>query len=297
MKIIKKIDKMKTYAKIMRKDNKLIGFVPTMGYFHEGHLSLVRAARKQCDVVVVSIFVNPMQFGPNEDFKSYPRDFKRDEELAKSCGTDILFYPEKKEMYPDNFSTFVEVEKLTGNLCGKSRKGHFKGVTTVVMKLFEMIKPDIVYFGQKDVQQALVIKKMIQDMNMDVTVKIMPIVREKDGLAMSSRNIYLTKAERKQATVLKEALVKAEEIVDEGEKDPKKIIKAIRETISKSDLAKIDYVSIVDTEYIKDVTGKLDGEILIALAVFIGKTRLIDNMIVNLAKKKEAVEYHDTLKK
>ena len=283
MKIISDIDKMKTYAKIMKKENKLVGFVPTMGYLHEGHLSLIKTARKQSDIVVASVFANPIQFGPKEDFKEYPKDIKRDEELAKSCGADIIFYPDKDDMYPPGFSTYVEEEALTKNLCGKVRLGHFRGVTTVVMKLFEIIKPDIVYFGQKDAQQALVIKKMIEDLNMDITMKILPIVREEDGLAMSSRNTYLTKSERKNATVLHKSLELAKESIDSGEKDTKKIIKKMRDLISKTPSAKIDYISITDTKSLKDIPT-VKGEILIALAVFIGKTRLIDNIILNIEK-------------
>ncbi len=290
MKVVRDIDKMKTYAKIMRKGNRLIGFVPTMGYLHEGHLSLIRAARKQTDVVIVSIFVNPIQFGPSEDFARYPRNIKRDEELCKSCGVDVVFYPRKEDMYPKGFSTYVEVENLTEELCGKSRPGHFRGVTTVVMKLFEIIKPDIAYFGQKDAQQAFVIKKMIEDMNMDITLKIMPTVREADGLAMSSRNTYLTKSERKSATVLYRSLSTAEELIRSGEKNAKNIIKKMRALIEKEPSIKIDYISIVDTKLLKSVPVVKD-EVLIALAAFAGKTRLIDNIIVN---PKELGKIHET---
>lgn len=287
MKIIKEVDKMKTYAKIMKKENKLIGFIPTMGYLHEGHLSLMRTARKQTDTVIVSIFVNPLQFGPDEDFKKYPRDIKRDEELARQCGVDIMFYPDSEGMYPEGYSTYVNVEGLTEGLCGKSRAGHFRGVTTVVMKLFEIVKPDIAYFGQKDAQQAFVIKKMVEDLNMNITMKIMPIAREENGLAMSSRNAYLTKSERKEAALLFTSLKLAEESVNSGEKDPKKIIKNMRDLISASSTsAKIDYISIVDTKTMKEVRG-IAGEVLIALAVFIGKTRLIDNIIINTGKPEE----------
>lgn len=278
MKIINDIDKMKTYARIMKKEGKLVGFVPTMGYLHEGHLSLIRTARKQSDVVIVSIFVNPIQFGPDEDFKKYPRDIQRDENLAKSCGVDVLFYPKKEDMYPKGFSTYVNVEKMTNNLCGKSRPGHFRGVTTVVMKLFEIVKPEIVYFGQKDAQQAFVIKKMVEDLNMNITMKVLSIVREEDGLAMSSRNTYLSKSERKDAAFLYRSLMLAQELINSGEKDPKKIIKKMRELIADAPSAKIDYISIVDTKSLKD-TSSIKDEILIALAVVIGKTRLIDNII------------------
>ncbi len=280
MKIINDIDKMKTYARIMKKENKLVGLVPTMGYLHEGHLSIIRAARNQSDIVIVSIFVNPVQFGPDEDFEKYPRDIKKDEELLKECGVDIIFYPKKEDMYPEGFSTYVDVEKMTENLCGKSRPGHFRGVTTVVMKLFEIIKPDIAYFGQKDAQQAYVVKKMIEDLNMDITMKIMPIIREEDGLAMSSRNIYLTKPERKDTPLLYESLKLAEGLIGSGEISPKKIIKKMRDLLSEKPSLKIDYISIVDTKSLREVTT-VEGEVLIAIAVFIGKTRLIDNIILS----------------
>ncbi|UCD54803.1 MAG: pantoate--beta-alanine ligase [Candidatus Omnitrophota bacterium] len=279
MKIINRIDKMKTYARIMKKENKLIGLVPTMGYLHEGHLSIIRAARNQSDIVIVSIFVNPVQFGPGEDFEKYPRDINRDEELAKDCGVDIIFYPKKEDMYPEGFSTYVNVEKMTENLCGKSRPHHFRGVTTVVMKLFEIIKPDITYFGQKDAQQAYVIKKMIEDLNMDITMKIMPIIREEDGLAMSSRNIYLSESERKDASLVYESLKLAEGLIASGQANPKKIIKKMRDLLSEKPALNIDYISIVDTKTLKEVTT-IEGEVLIAIAVFIGKTRLIDNIIL-----------------
>jgi len=274
---------MKTYARIMKKENRLVGFIPTMGYLHEGHLSLIRVARKQADIVMLSIFVNPLQFGPGEDFEKYPSDIQRDEELAKSCGVDVLFYPDKKDMYPPGFSTYVNVEKLTGGLCGESRPGYFRGVTTVVAKLFEIVKPDIAYFGQKDAQQAFVIRKMAEDLNMDVTMKIMPIIREEDGTAMSSRNTYLSESERKDASVLHRSLEAAREAVNSGEKVAKKLIKKIREVVSEVPSAKVDYISIVDIKSLKE-KSRINGEVLIALAVFIGKTRLIDNVILDTEK-------------
>jgi pantoate--beta-alanine ligase len=279
MKVIHKIHKMKTHARIMKKANRVIGFVPTMGYFHEGHLSLIRAARKQADIIVVSIFVNPIQFGPKEDFKRYPRDIKRDEELAKACGADVLFLPEKTGMYPPGFSTYVNVEKLTDGLCGNSRPGHFRGVTTVAMKLFEIIRPDIVYFGQKDAQQAFVIKKMIADLNMGITMKMMPTVREEDGLAMSSRNTYLTAPERKEALLVNGSLNLARDLIDSGEKDSKKIIKKMKDLLETAPALKIDYIAITDTRDLKEISAIRD-EALIAVAAFVGKTRLIDNIIV-----------------
>ncbi len=283
MKVIDNIDKMKTYAKIMKKENKLLGFVPTMGSLHEGHVSIMKVARKQADIVVLSIFVNPIQFGPDEDFKKYPRDIQRDEEIAKSCGVDVLFYPDTKSMYPNGFSTYVNVENMTERLCGRSRPGHFRGVTTVVAKLFEIIRPDIAYFGQKDFQQALVIKKMAEDLNMDVVIKIMPTVRTEDGLAVSSRNAYLSKSERKDSLVLSKSLLAARRAVDSGERNTRKIVKIMREVISGAPSAKIDYVSIVDVKSLKE-TPRIRGEALAVAAVFIGKTRLIDNLPLDTKK-------------
>ena len=280
MKIITDIGKMKTYARIMKKENKTIGFVPTMGCLHEGHLNLIRAARKQTDIVIVSVFVNPIQFAPSEDFKKYPRDLKKDEELVKSCGVDVIFYPSEKEMYPKGFSTYVNVEGLTKRLCGASRPGHFRGVTTVVMKLFQIVMADLAYFGQKDAQQAFVIKKMVEDLNMSAIIKILPTVREESGLAMSSRNTYLAEAEKKDAGIIFKALKLAEELIISGERDSKKITKKIRIAIEEAASAKIDYISIVNTASLEEVLT-IEGEVLIALAVFMGKTRLIDNVIID----------------
>lgn len=270
---------MSTLVKILKKEGKSIGLVPTMGYLHEGHLSLVRAAKKHVDVVVMSIFVNPIQFGACEDFEKYPRDFKRDEELATSAGVDIIFAPRAEEMYPDGYATYVNIERLTETMCGRSRPGHFKGVTTVVAKLFDIVRPEIAYFGQKDAQQAIVIKKMAEDLNMGVEIKMMPIIRESDGLAMSSRNVYLSGPERKDAAVLYGSLKKAESLVKSGVRDAKKIAGTIEESIKAVPTAKIDYISITDTLELKEI-NKVSGETLMALAVFIGKTRLIDNIIV-----------------
>lgn len=283
MKVVDTIPRMSTLVKIFKKEGKSVGLVPTMGYLHEGHLSLVRAAKKHTDVVIMTIFVNPMQFGPKEDFERYPRDLKRDEQLATSAGVDIIFTPSAKDMYPAGYSTFVNVEKLTDTLCGAARPGHFKGVTTVVAKLFEITRPDIAYFGQKDAQQAIVIKKMARDLNMGIEIKIMPIIREPDGLAMSSRNIYLSAGERRDALVLHESLKRAEEMIISGEADSKKIIKAMQELIKDVPAAKIDYISIVDTANLKEIKT-IAGEVLIAVAVFIGKTRLIDNIVMKGVK-------------
>ena len=283
MKVVDTIARMSTLVKIFKKEGKSISLVPTMGYLHEGHLSLVKAAKKHTDVVIMSIFVNPLQFGPKEDFEKYPRNLKKDEELATAAGADIIFCPTVKDMYPAGYSTFVNVEGLTDTLCGASRPGHFKGVTTVVAKLFEIVSPDIAYFGQKDAQQAAVIKKMTVDLNMGIEIKIMPIIREPDGLAMSSRNVYLSEPERAHAIILHESLGKAESLIRSGERDAKKIIKAMQDLIKNVPVAKIDYVSIVDAADLKE-TRTISGDILIALAVFIGKTRLIDNIIMKGVK-------------
>ncbi|MDO8536579.1 MAG: pantoate--beta-alanine ligase [Candidatus Omnitrophota bacterium] len=281
MKTIENISRMSTFVKIMKKEGKSIGLVPTMGYLHEGHMSLVKAAKKHTDVVVMSVFINPLQFGPKEDFEKYPRDLKHDEEMAREAGVDVVFYPSLKDMYPDGYATYVTVEKLTGSLCGETRPGHFRGVATVVTKLFNIVKPEVAYFGQKDMQQALMIKKMASDLNIDTEVKIMPIVREKDGLAMSSRNMYLGDAERKDAVVLYQSLKNAEALVKNGERDPKKIIKAAEDMIRSRQSARIEYVKMVDTKGLKDVKV-LSGEVALAVAVFFGNTRLIDNTTITV---------------
>lgn len=279
MKLIDSISRMATLVKILKKEGKSIGFVPTMGYLHEGHMSLVKAAKKHTDVVVLSIFVNPLQFGPKEDFKKYPRDIKRDEALAGDAGVDIMFCPSVSEIYPEGYATYVNVENFTDKLCGVSRPEHFKGVATVIAKLFNIVKPDMAYFGQKDAQQVIVIKKMSRDLNMDIEIKAMPIIRETDGLAMSSRNIYLSEAERREALVLNRSLEKASALAAAGERDSVKIVKAMKELISQKPMVKIDYVSIVNTKDLKDIPA-ISGEALVAIAAFVGSTRLIDNVIV-----------------
>jgi len=279
MNIVDSVSRMSTLAKITKKDGKSIGFVPTMGYLHEGHLSLARTAKKHTDTVVMSIFVNPIQFAPGEDFEKYPRDLKRDEELAGSAGVDIIFYPSAGEMYPPDYSTYVTVEGLSDVLCGASRPGHFKGVATVVAKLFGIVKPDIAYFGQKDAQQAIIIKRMAEDLNMGVDIKIIPTVREASGLAMSSRNAYLSFAEKDEALALSLSLKRAELLIREGERSPKKIISAMKDMISRNPGVRIDYISIVDASKLKDVST-ISGEVLVALAAFVGKTRLIDNVTI-----------------
>jgi len=280
MRIIRNIKEMSVFSKKIRIKGKTVGFVPTMGALHEGHLSLIRQARKENDIVVVSIFVNPIQFGPKEDFRKYPRNIERDAHLCKSEGADIIFYPNIKEMYPENYKTYVTVEDLGGLLCGKFRPGHFKGVTTIVDKLFNIVSPDISYFGQKDAQQAIIIKKMAGDLNIPVQIKVMPTVREKDGLAMSSRNIYLNKDERQDAAVLYQALSLAKDLIRKGGVGSLHIIKKMRQLINKKKSTKIQYISIVDPDNLEPV-DRIKSKVLITLAVWIGKTRLIDNIIVN----------------
>jgi len=270
---------MSTFVKMMKKEGKSIGLVPTMGYLHEGHLSLVKAAKKHTDVVIMSIFVNPLQFGPKEDFEKYPRDLKHDEEAAREAGVDVVFYPSGKDMYPEGYATYVTVEKLTGSLCGESRPGHFRGVATVVTKLFNIVKPEVAYFGQKDMQQAMIIKKMASDLNMETEVKVMPVFREKDGLAMSSRNKYLSAAERSDAAVIHQSLKNAEMLIKNGERDAGKIIKAVEDMIKTKQSARIEYVQLVDTRELKSVKT-ITGEIALAVAAFVGKTRLIDNTTI-----------------
>ena len=275
------IPEVRKAIKELRCLGKSIGFVPTMGYLHEGHLSLVRRAKKENDAVVVSIFVNPIQFGPGEDFERYPRDIERDKALLEKEGVDVLFVPDVDEMYGGGeFLTFVEVEKITEKLCGAKRPGHFRGVTTVVSKLFNIVMPDRAYFGKKDYQQLIVIRKMVEDLNFPVKIVGCPIVREPDGLAKSSRNVYLSKEERKAATVLYRALKFAKEYYDSGKKDALFLKKQIEEILEKEPLVrKIDYVEIVDGKTLEPVSVLSPG-VLIALAVFIGKARLIDNWIV-----------------
>ncbi|MEO0202817.1 MAG: pantoate--beta-alanine ligase [candidate division WOR-3 bacterium] len=282
MKVVKSIGEMIDLSEKYRNEGKTIGFVPTMGYLHEGHLSLFRIARKKSHILVVSIFVNPLQFGPNEDFKEYPRDLKRDLTLCEREKVDVVFVPDKEEMYLEDFSTYVEVKNLDEELCGKFRPGHFRGVATVVLKLFNIVKPHIAVFGLKDAQQYFIIKRMVRDLNLDITIIPGPTIREPDGLAMSSRNIYLSSNERKQAPVLYKSLMLAKELIENGERDSEKIIKEIEKFIKENaSLAEIQYIQIVDTRNLKPIS-EIRGEVLIALAVFFGKTRLIDNIIISI---------------
>ncbi|QAV33421.1 pantothenate synthetase [Fervidobacterium changbaicum] len=277
MRLVHTIAEMKKIVNDILKSGKSIGFVPTMGYLHKGHLSLVEAARKENDVVVVSIFVNPTQFGPNEDYSRYPRDLERDLRLLEPIGVDYVFNPSVEEMYPAMYSTYVEEVELSKYLCGASRPGHFRGVCTVVTKLFNIVKPTKAYFGQKDAQQFRVLKRMVRDLNMDVEMIEMPIVREEDGLAMSSRNVYLNPEERKEATRLYKSLLKAKELIESGERDVQKI-KSEMLKILDHPLLKVDYVEVVDEETLRPVE-KIERKVIVALAVFVGKARLIDNMI------------------
>ncbi len=256
-----------------------VGFVPTMGYLHEGHLILVRRAKAENSSVVVSIFVNPTQFGPQEDFKKYPRDPKRDLALLEKEGVDIVFMPVVDEMYPQNFNSWVEVGKIAERLEGASRAGHFRGVATVVARLFNIVQPDRAYFGQKDAQQLLVIKKMVAELNMSLEVVAVPTVREPDGLAMSSRNTYLNPEERKAAVVLYQALTLAQKLWSQGEKDAQVIRRQMKELIQKQPLAHIEYISIADAETL-DELDRVSPPALVSLAVKIGRTRLIDNVVV-----------------
>jgi len=271
---------MRKYSRNARQGGRTTGFVPTMGYLHEGHLSLVRAARKECDVVVMSIFVNPDQFGPGEDFDKYPRDMQRDRRLAEEEGVDAVFAPSAGEMYPDGYATYVEVTGgITEKLCGGSRPGHFRGVTTVVAKLFNAVLPDKSYFGQKDAAQAVVIKRMVRDLNMPVDIRVMPIVREVDGLAMSSRNTYLSEDARPQALGLFRSLKLAEKMIASGELSAGRIKEEMRKLLEAGKDVRIDYIEIADAESLESLENVTDNA-LIAVAAFVGTTRLIDNVII-----------------
>lgn len=280
MKIVSTIEEVRAQVKEWKKEGQSIGFVPTMGYLHEGHMSLIDAAGEN-DKVVVSIFVNPMQFGPMEDLASYPRDLEHDAKLCEEHGVDLIFHPTPEEMYGDQFYSYVDMDVLTKELCGLSRPVHFRGVCTVVTKLFNIVTPDRAYFGQKDAQQLAVIKRMVKDLNMPLTITGCPIIREEDGLAKSSRNTYLLPEERKAALVLSRSIFLGKEMVEKGERDCKKILASMTAEIEKEPLAKIDYVKIVDLDTMQQVE-KIDRGILAAIAVYIGKTRLIDNFMYEL---------------
>lgn len=278
MKVIQSVKQMQSFSSNLRREGKRIAFVPTMGYFHEGHLALMREAKKMADCVVVSIYVNPTQFGPKEDFSKYPRDFDRDLKMAKSVDADVVFYPSDKEMYPANYQTYVDVEKVTKNLCGMSRPVHFRGVTTVCNKLFNIVKPHVAVFGKKDFQQFITIKRMVDDLNMDLQIIGYPTVRESDGLAMSSRNKYLNKEQRKSALSLFASLKLAQKFYSAGEKKSSVVINKVETLIKKAPYTAIDYIKICDTKTLKD-TDKIKDQSVIALAVKVGNTRLIDNHV------------------
>ena len=278
MKIVSTVDDVRKQIKEWKMQGQSVGFVPTMGYLHEGHKSLVDCARKENDRVVVSIFVNPMQFGPAEDLADYPRDLEHDAQICETAGADLIFHPEPEEMYAGDFCSFVDMSVLTEGLCGKTRPVHFRGVCTVVTKLFNIVTPDRAYFGQKDGQQLAVIRRMVRDLNMDICIVGCPIVREEDGLAKSSRNTYLSPEERKAALVLSQAVRLGSELA-KTEKDAKKVVLAMKDKIQTEPLARIDYVEAVDALSTQPVKT-LEGGCMLAMAVYIGKTRLIDNVLV-----------------
>ena len=278
MKIVKTIEEVRNIISQWRAEGMSVGLVPTMGFLHEGHKSLIDRAVSENDRVVVSDFVNPTQFGPNEDLEAYPRDINHDAELCEKAGAALIFNPEPSEMYYDDCEAYVNINSLSNELCGKSRPIHFKGVCTVVSKLFNIVKPDRAYFGQKDAQQLAIIKRMVRDLNFDVQIVGCPIIREADGLAKSSRNTYLSSEERKAALILSKAVKLGENMAKNGENDAEKIVSKMKELINMEPMARIDYVEAVDAISIKPVK-KMDGAVLVAMAVYIGKTRLIDNFI------------------
>jgi pantoate--beta-alanine ligase len=282
LEIIKRTPQMKSLARRLAEEGNRIGFVPTMGALHNGHLSLMQRARQMSDIVVVSIFINPIQFGPTEDLDRYPRDLARDAELCMTRGVDYIFAPLIDEIYPEDFSTYVIVEGLSDRLCGASREGHFRGVTTVVTKLVNIVKPQYTFLGRKDAQQAIIVKRMIADLSMDTEIVVCPIVRDEDGLALSSRNAYLAPDERAAATVLHRALEKAQVLYGGGERDAAAIQRAMEELVATEPLVRVDYIQIVNTRDLEPLQTLSDEQtILIAVAAFVGKTRLIDNVVLN----------------
>jgi pantoate--beta-alanine ligase len=280
MKICKTIEEMRSASSATRREGKRFGFVPTMGALHEGHLSLVRAAKAKSDVVAVSIFVNPLQFGPTEDLAKYPRSFERDREFLEKEAVDILFAPQTEEMYPKGAVTYVTVEGLSEKLCGSSRPGHFRGVTTVVAKLFHIIEPDLAFFGQKDAAQATIIRRMVRDLNLPVEIVVCPIVREADGLAMSSRNAYLSSQERKTALVLNRSLTETKNRFDQGERNAIALIAVGKQIVAQEPAARLDYFEILDPGTLDPIQA-LTSPALVAVAAFVGNTRLIDNILLN----------------
>ncbi|WAW14908.1 pantoate--beta-alanine ligase [Peptostreptococcus equinus] len=280
MEIITSIEQIREISENIRKNGQSLAMVPTMGCLHEGHKSLIDKARKENDKLIVSIFVNPMQFGPDEDYDNYPRDLEADSKLCQNAGVDYIFHPKADEMYPNSFSTYVEpCKQMTDILCGISRPGHFRGVCTVLAKFFSIIRPNRAYFGQKDAQQLAIVKRMVKDLNLNVEITGCPIIREEDGLAKSSRNLYLNEDERKAASILRKSILLGLKEIDAGQKSSQKVLDTIKSNIEKEKLAKIDYVEILDFDTFERVDD-IQGNILIALAVYIGKTRLIDNIVI-----------------
>ncbi len=285
MKVAKKINSVRRAVESAKRQGRRVGFVPTMGYLHEGHLSLIRQARKDNDFVVVSIFVNPIQFGPKEDYRRYPRDLRRDLKLCREAGVDLVFVPSVEEMYPQPFLTYVEVKELDRYLCGASRLGHFRGVCTVVAKLFNIVMPDVAYFGQKDIQQARIIQQMVADLNFPIKIKIMPIVREPDGLAMSSRNVYLSEEERRQAPVIYRSLLKGKRELLTG-KQVRRVLKELARDVEMAG-GKVDYVELVRWEDMAPVRKLVPGErYVLAMAVWFGRARLIDNVVFKFGERR-----------
>jgi pantoate--beta-alanine ligase len=290
MRTFQQVSAMRAYMRAVREDQKSVGFVPTMGALHEGHLSLIRRARGDCDVVVVSIFVNPTQFGPNEDFARYPRDLSRDSRLTQEAGVDALFYPEVDEMYPPGFQTFVEAPQIARRWEGERRPGHFRGVATVCVKLFQIVQPDRVYFGMKDYQQLKVVERVVADLNIPVTVVPCPTIREPDGLAMSSRNVYLDAASRNSSLTIYRALKKVEELYERGEQSVSVLEKTMQGVLRSDPAIQIDYAVIVDSETLEPIEI-LENNGVALIAVRIGNTRLIDNLVLG-AKPGQPVKNH-----
>jgi pantoate--beta-alanine ligase len=278
MDMIRTVKEMHSYSESRRNRGEKVAFVPTMGFFHDGHLNLMREGKKLADSLIISIYVNPTQFGPGEDFERYPRDFNRDKEMAETVGVDAVYCPDNSEMYPSGYQTYVNVEEVTKNLCGFSRPGHFRGVTTVCAKLFNAVRPHWAIFGKKDYQQYVAIKQMVSDLNLDLWIIGIPTTRDPDGLAMSSRNVYLTSDEKKSALSLSRSLVIARDLYNAGERNAGKILDAVSAHISSQSFTRIDYAKICDVDTLEDIT-RIEGGAVLALAVKVGKTRLIDNYI------------------
>lgn len=279
MKVVKDIKEMQSLSGSLRKEGMTVAFVPTMGYFHEGHLRLFEEGRERGDVLIVSLFVNPLQFGQGEDYSTYPRDMERDRKMAEETGVDILFVPDGKAMYPEGFQTYVTVERVTQNLCGAFRPNHFRGVATVVTKLFNIVKPHVAIFGEKDYQQLVTIKRLVRDLNFDIEIVGVPTVREKDGLAISSRNTYLTPEERKVAPLLFRALKEGERLYLKGERDGRKIVETVEAVLSREPLIRVEYIKVCDPEDLEDVE-RIEEKALLALAARIGRARLIDSIVL-----------------